>query len=284
MNLDITSSNKSFGGWHKQYRHRSTVLDCEMRFAIYLPPQALTGQKVPVLYWLSGLTCTDENFMQKAGAQRIAAELGIALVAPDTSPRGEGVPDDPGYDLGMGAGFYVNATQHPWRAHYQMYDYVTRELPELIETHFPVSTRRAISGHSMGGHGALIAALREPGRYRSVSAFSPISHPSRAPWGQKALGAYLGNNPLLWQEWDACQLLRHHDCQPLPTLVEVGLDDPFLTEQLGIDALAEIAAAKAWPLELHRHAGYDHSYYFVASFIEAHLRFHASHLGDPARE
>lgn len=284
MNLDIISSNKSFGGWHKQYRHRSTVLDCEMRFAIYLPPQALTGQKVPVLYWLSGLTCTDENFMQKAGAQRIAAELGIALVAPDTSPRGEGVPDDPGYDLGMGAGFYVNATQHPWRAHYQMYDYVTRELPELIETHFPVSTRRAISGHSMGGHGALIAALREPGRYRSVSAFSPISHPSRAPWGQKALGAYLGNNPLLWQEWDACQLLRHHDCQPLPTLVEVGLDDPFLTEQLSIDALAEIAAAKAWPLELHRHAGYDHSYYFVASFIEAHLRFHASHLGDPARE
>ena len=260
MNLDIISSNKSFGGWHKQYRHRSTVLDCEMRFAIYLPPLALTGQKVPVLYWLSGLTCTDENFMQKAGAQRIAAELGIALVAPDTSPRGEGVPDDPGYDLGMGAGFYVNATQHPWRAHYQMYDYVTRELPELIETHFPVSTKRAISGHSMGGHGALIAALREPGRYRSVSAFSPISHPSRAPWGQKALGAYLGNNPLLWQEWDACQLLRHHDCQPLPTLVEVGLDDPFLTEQLGIDALAEIAAAKAWPLELHRHAGYDHSY------------------------
>lgn len=283
MNLDIISSSKSFGGWHKQYRHPSTVLGCEMRFAIYLPPQALTGQKVPVLYWLSGLTCTDENFMQKAGAQRIAAELGIALVAPDTSPRGEGVPDDPGYDLGMGAGFYVNATQHPWRAHYQMYDYVTRELPELIETHFPVSTRRAISGHSMGGHGALIAALREPGRYRSVSAFSPISHPSRAPWGQKALGAYLGNNPLLWQEWDSCQLLRHHDSQPLPTRVDVGLDDPFLAEQLGIDALAEIATAKAWPLALHRHAGYDHSYYFVASFIEEHLRFHASHLGEPVQ-
>ena len=283
MNLDIISSNKSFGGWHKQYRHPSTVLGCEMRFAIYLPPQALTGQKVPVLYWLSGLTCTDENFMQKAGAQRIAAELGIALVAPDTSPRGEGVPDDPGYDLGMGAGFYVNATQHPWRAHYQMYDYVTRELPELIETHFPVSTRRAISGHSMGGHGALIAALREPGRYRSVSAFSPISHPSRAPWGQKALGAYLGNNPLLWQEWDSCQLLRHHDSQPLPTRVDVGLDDPFLAEQLGIDALAEIATAKEWPLTFHRHAGYDHSYYFVASFIEEHLRFHASHLGEPAQ-
>ncbi|MFQ2648918.1 S-formylglutathione hydrolase [Aeromonas caviae] len=282
MNLDIISSNKNFGGWHKQYRHRSNVLGCEMRFAIYLPPQALTGQKVPVLYWLSGLTCTDENFMQKAGAQRIAAELGIALVAPDTSPRGEGVADDPGYDLGMGAGFYVNATQTPWRDHYQMYDYVTRELPELIETHFPVSTKRAISGHSMGGHGALIAALREPGRYRSVSAFSPISHPSRCPWGQKALGAYLGNNPLLWQEWDACQLLRHHDSPPLPTLVDVGLDDPFLAEQLGIDTLAEVAATRAWPLTLNRHAGYDHSYYFVASFIEAHLRFHANHLGEPA--
>ncbi|MFR9704293.1 S-formylglutathione hydrolase [Aeromonas sanarellii] len=284
MNLDIISSNKSFGGWHKQYRHRSNVLGCEMRFAIYLPPQALTGQKVPVLYWLSGLTCTDENFMQKAGAQRIAAELGIALVAPDTSPRGEGVPDDPGYDLGMGAGFYVNATQTPWRDHYQMYDYVTRELPELIETHFPVSTKRAISGHSMGGHGALIAALREPGRYRSVSAFSPISHPSRCPWGQKALGAYLGNNPLLWQEWDACQLLRHHDSPPLPTLVDVGLDDPFLAEQLGIDTLAEVATTRAWPLTLNRHPGYDHSYYFVASFIEAHLRFHASHLGEPVRD
>ncbi|WP_421246160.1 S-formylglutathione hydrolase [Aeromonas sanarellii] len=284
MNLDIISSNKSFGGWHKQYRHRSNVLGCEMRFAIYLPPQALTGQKVPVLYWLSGLTCTDENFMQKAGAQRVAAELGIALVAPDTSPRGEGIPDDPGYDLGMGAGFYVNATQTPWRDHYQMYDYVTRELPELIETHFPVSTKRAISGHSMGGHGALIAALREPGRYRSVSAFSPISHPSRCPWGQKALGAYLGNNPLLWQEWDACQLLRHHDSPPLPTLVDVGLDDPFLAEQLSIDTLAEVATTRAWPLTLNRHPGYDHSYYFVASFIEAHLRFHASHLGEPVRD
>ncbi|UBH28276.1 S-formylglutathione hydrolase [Aeromonas enteropelogenes] len=284
MNLDIISSNKSFGGWHKRYRHSSTVLGCDMQFAIYLPPQALTGQKVPVLYWLSGLTCTDENFMQKAGAQRIAAELGIALVAPDTSPRGEGIADDPGYDLGMGAGFYVNASQTPWRDHYQMYDYVTRELPEIIETHFPVSTKRAISGHSMGGHGALIAALREPGRYRSVSAFSPISHPSRCPWGQKALGAYLGNNPLLWQEWDTCLLLRNEPVKPLPTRVDVGLDDPFLTEQLHIDALADAAAGKGWPLELNRHAGYDHSYYFVASFIEAHLRFHARHLGEPTQE
>ena len=260
MSLDNISCQKSFGGWHKRYRHHYKVLGCDMVFAVYLPPQAEQGEKLPVLYWLSGLTCTDENFMQKAGAQRIAAELGIALVAPDTSPRGDGVADDPGYDLGMGAGFYVNASQSPWQAHYQMYDYVTRELPDLIETHFPVSTRRAISGHSMGGHGALIAALREPGRYRSGSAFSPICHPSRCPWGQKALGAYLGSNPLLWQEWDACQLLRHQPVTPLPTLVDVGLDDPFLAEQLHIDALAEVAASKEWPLELNRHEGYDTSW------------------------
>ncbi|PJG60713.1 S-formylglutathione hydrolase [Aeromonas cavernicola] len=282
MNLEIISSNKSFGGWHKRYRHRASVLSCEMNFAIYLPPQALSGQKVPVLYWLSGLTCTDENFMQKAGAQCIAAELGIALVVPDTSPRGEGVADDPSYDLGMGAGFYINASQSPWREHYQMYHYVTRELPEIIETYFPVSTRRAISGHSMGGHGALIAALREPGRYRSVSAFSPISNPSRCSWGQKAFSAYLGSHPLQWQEWDACQLLRRYESKPeikpLPMLVEVGLDDPFLSEQLQIDALIDAAASSGWPLTLNCHEGYDHSYYFVASFIETHLRFHARYL------
>jgi S-formylglutathione hydrolase len=278
MSLEILSSNKSFGGWHKQYSHPSRVLGCQMRFAIYLPPQALQGQQVPVLYWLSGLTCSDENFMQKAGAQRIAAELGIALVAPDTSPRGEGVADDPAYDLGMGAGFYLNASQSPWQTHYQMYDYVTRELPALIEAHFPVSTKRAISGHSMGGHGALIAALREPERYQSVSAFSPISHPSLCPWGQKALTAYLGENRSLWQEWDSCQLLRRHKASPVPTRVDVGLEDPFLAEQLGIDDLAAAAEACAWPLELHRHPSYDHSYYFVASFIEEHLRFHARYL------
>ncbi len=278
MSLEILSSNKSFGGWHKQYSHPSRVLGCQMRFAIYLPPQALQGQQVPVLYWLSGLTCSDENFMQKAGAQRIAAELGIALVAPDTSPRGEGVADDPAYDLGMGAGFYLNASQSPWQTHYQMYDYVTRELPALIEAHFPVSTKRAISGHSMGGHGALIAALREPERYLSVSAFSPISHPSLCPWGQKALTAYLGENRSLWQGWDSCQLLRRHDVSPVPTRVDVGLEDPFLAEQLGIDDLAAAAEACAWPLELHRHPGYDHSYYFVASFIEEHLHFHARYL------
>lgn len=278
MTLEIVSRNKSFGGWHTQYSHHSRVLACPMRFAIYLPPQAMEGNPVPVLYWLSGLTCSDENFMQKAGAQRVAAELGIAIVAPDTSPRGEGVADDPAYDLGMGAGFYINATQSPWQAHYQMYDYVTDELPALIEAHFPVSTHRAISGHSMGGHGALVAALRQPERYRSVSAFSPISHPSHCPWGQKAFTAYLGDDPTAWRAWDSCELLSCYEGQPLPTRVDVGSDDAFLTTQLGIEDLVAAAQARSWPLELHQHPGYDHSYYFVASFIEDHLRFHARYL------
>ena len=186
MTLDIVSSNKSFGGWHKRYRHRSTVLNCDMVFAVYLPPQAEQGARLPVLYWLSGLTCTDENFMQKAGAQKLAAELGLIIVAPDTSPRGEGVPDDPdkAWDFGLGAGFYLNATQEPWARHYRMYDYVAQELPALIEANFPVSDQRGIAGHSMGGHGALICALKTPGRYQSVSAFAPISNPLQCPWGE----------------------------------------------------------------------------------------------------
>jgi len=194
MPLENLSCQKSFSGWHKQYRHSSDVLNCDMRFAIYLPPQVSGGVSVPVLYWLSGLTCSDENFMQKAGAQRIAAELGIAIVAPDTSPRGESVADDEAYDLGQGAGFYLNATQMPWAKHYRMYDYIVDELPALIEATFPVSNKRAIAGHSMGGHGALTIALRNPERYQSVSAFSPIANPINSPWGQKAFTAYLGKD------------------------------------------------------------------------------------------
>jgi S-formylglutathione hydrolase len=188
MPLENISCNKSAGGWHKQYTHRSEALNCDMRFAIYLPPQCAAGKKVPVIYWLSGLTCTDENFMQKAGAQRMAAELGVAIVAPDTSPRGEGVADDPqgAYDFGLGAGFYVNATEAPWNRHYHMYDYIVNELPTLIEAHFPVTNQRAITGHSMGGHGALMIALRNPERYSSASAFSPIANPINSAWGQKA--------------------------------------------------------------------------------------------------
>lgn len=280
MSLDIVSSNKSFGGWHKRYRHRSQRLNCDMVFAVYLPPQAEElGAKLPVLYWLSGLTCTDENFMQKAGAQRLAAELGLVIVAPDTSPRGEGVADDPegAYDFGLGAGFYVNATEPPFAQHYRMYDYVTQELPALIEANFPVSDRRSISGHSMGGHGALVCALKNPGFYRSVSAFSPITNPINCPWGEKALAGYLGEDRSTWRQWDACALLAQAK-EPLPILIDQGDRDDFLENQLKPQALKAVAEAHGHVLELRMQAGYDHSYYFIASFIEDHLRHHASAL------
>ncbi|WP_407941117.1 S-formylglutathione hydrolase [Nitrogeniibacter aestuarii] len=277
-NLELIASNKSFGGWHKRYRHRSSATGTDMIFAIYLPPAAETGP-VSVLYWLSGLTCTDENFMQKAGAQRMAAELGIAIVAPDTSPRGEGVPDDPegAYDFGLGAGFYVNATQAPYNRHYHMYDYVTQELPALIEQHFPVTDKRSISGHSMGGHGALICALKNPGRYLSVSAFSPIVSPSDCPWGQKALGNYLGDNRDAWAEWDTCKLIPNAP-ERLPLLVDQGGEDGFLAEQLLTERLVEAAKAADHPATIRMQAGYDHSYFFIATFIEDHLRHHAAAL------
>lgn len=277
MTIENVSCNRMFGGWNKQYRHASSSLDCDMRFAIYLPPQASNGHKVPVLYWLSGLTCTDENFMHKAGAQRIAAELGIAIVAPDTSPRGDAVADADGYDLGQGAGFYVNATQSPWSEHYRMYDYVLDELPQLIESTFPVSNLRSISGHSMGGHGALVLALRNPQRFKSVSAFSPISNPVNSPWGKKALSAYLGKNTDSWADYDASLLMRRAS-QFVPALVDQGEADEFLAEQLRPEALLAAARTSGYPLELNRHEGYDHSYFFIASFIEEHLRFHARHL------
>lgn len=277
MTIENLSRNRMFGGWNKQYRHASSRLHCDMRFAIYLPPQASNGNKVPVLYWLSGLTCTDENFMHKAGAQRIAAELGIAIVAPDTSPRGDAVADADGYDLGKGAGFYVNATQSPWSQHYQMYDYVLRELPELIESTFPVSDLRSIAGHSMGGHGALVLALRNPGRFQSVSAFSPICNPVNCPWGKKALSAYLGKNTESWADYDASLLMRRAS-QFVPALVDQGEADEFLVEQLMPEVLVAAAKASGFPLVLNRHEGYDHSYFFIASFIEQHLRFHAQHL------
>nr|WP_230971707.1 S-formylglutathione hydrolase [Nitrogeniibacter aestuarii] len=276
--MELIASNKSFGGWHKRYRHRSSATGTDMIFAIYLPPAAETGP-VSVLYWLSGLTCTDENFMQKAGAQRMAAELGIAIVAPDTSPRGEGVPDDPegAYDFGLGAGFYVNATQAPYNRHYHMYDYVTQELPALIEQHFPVTDKRSISGHSMGGHGALICALKNPGRYLSVSAFSPIVSPSDCPWGQKALGNYLGDNRDAWAEWDTCKLIPNAP-ERLPLLVDQGGEDGFLAEQLLTERLVEAAKAADHPATIRMQAGYDHSYFFIATFIEDHLRHHAAAL------
>lgn len=274
--LTNTSQNRSFGGWHKQYTHTSAVLGCEMRFAIYLPPQAAT-ESVPVVYWLSGLTCTDENFMQKAGAHRMAAELGIAIVAPDTSPRGEGVANDDAYDLGQGAGFYLNATQQPWAKHYQMEDYILKELPELIESVFPVTHKRAISGHSMGGHGALTLALKNPERFTSVSAFSPIVNPINVPWGEKAFSAYLGDNSEAWKAYDSCELIRQAKVH-LPMLVDQGEGDNFLAEQLKPEVLVAAAKEVDYPLELRMQEGYDHSYYFIASFIEEHLKFHSQHL------
>jgi len=279
MSIEIVSSNKAFGGWHHQYSHASTTLNCQMRFAVYLPPQASSLRKVPVLYWLSGLTCTDENFMQKAGVQRIAAELGIAIVAPDTSPRGEGVPDDAdqAYDFGLGAGFYVNATQAPWNTHYQMYDYVVSELPALIEANFPVTSEKAISGHSMGGHGALTIALRNPERYKSVTAFSPIANPINCPWGQKALSNYLGDNQSDWLQYDASELMSRA-MHKVPALVDQGKDDSFLNEQLQPEKLVSAAAKSDYPLTLNLHDGYDHSYFFISSFIEDHMRFHAKYL------
>ncbi len=267
-----------FGGRQEVWSHRSGVLDCDMRFAVYLPAQAET-RRLPVLYWLSGLTCTEQNFITKAGAQRYAAEHGIILVVPDTSPRGDGVADADGYDLGKGAGFYVNATQSPWSPHYRMYDYVVDELPALIEAQFPVTGARAISGHSMGGHGALIAALKNPGRYRSVSAFSPIVAPARVPWGEKAFTAYLGSDRGAWKAWDASELVASAG-ERLPLLIDQGEADEFLDSQLKPEWLREACARAGHPLELRMRAGYDHSYYFIASFIGEHITHHAAALRD----
>lgn len=278
MPLEMISNARVFGGWHRQYTHESDTLNCTMRFAVYLPPQA-EKETVPVLYWLSGLTCTDENFMQKAGAQRIAAELGMALVAPDTSPRGEGVPDDPdgAWDFGLGAGFYVNATEPPWSTHYRMYDYVVTELPKLVEQNFPVTAQRSIAGHSMGGHGALVIALRNPDAYCSVSAFSPISHPMGCPWGIKALSGYLGKDQERWKPYDASELMRSSGAR-VPALVDQGENDRFIVEQLMPDVLEVASNVGGYPLTLRLQAGYDYSYYFISSFIEDHLRFHGQYL------
>jgi S-formylglutathione hydrolase len=275
--LTEIAATKCFGGWLKRYKHPSTSLNCDMIFAVYLPPQAET-QKVPVLWWLSGLTCTDENFMQKAGAQRIAAELGIAIICPDTSPRGLDLPGEhDSYDFGSGAGFYVNATQEPWKTHYRMYDYVTQELPALVMANLPLNGRESISGHSMGGHGALVLALRQPDRYASVSAFAPITNPSNCPWGEKAFSGYLGAYRGTWAEYDACKLISRRQSQQ-ELFVDQGEADNFKTEQLRPDQLQAICKEVGHPLIYRSHSGYDHSYFFIASFIEDHLRYHAKHL------
>ncbi|MBF5055328.1 esterase [Alcanivorax sp. 521-1] len=276
--LELISANKSFGGWLKRYKHHSQVLGCDMVFAIFLPPAA-EEHDVPLLWWLSGLTCTDENFTQKAGAQRVAAELGLAFVCPDTSPRGTDLPGEhDSYDFGSGAGFYLNAEQAPWNKHYRMYDYVTEELPALVREHFPLNGREAISGHSMGGHGALVCALKNPGRYTSVSAFAPIANPTQCPWGEKAFGGYLGDDRESWKQWDARELIAA-GARVDEIKVDQGDADNFYQDgQLRPEALETACQDTGIPLTLRMCPGYDHSYFFIASFIDDHLRYHAHHL------
>jgi S-formylglutathione hydrolase len=282
MKIQTISETGCFGGRIGFYRHRSDVNDCDMQFSVFVPPEV--DGKLPVVTFLSGLTCTEENFMIKSGAQRVAAELGLVLVSPDTSPRGEGVPDDPDgdYDFGQAAGFYLNATQAPWSRHYHMYDYITKELPNLVFDHFPADPdRHGLTGHSMGGHGALTIGLRNPVMFRSLSAFAPICTTLHSPWGQKALTYYLGDDRSAWEEYDACEVARRsgHVSQYDRILVDQGADDPWLEEQLQPELLEAACKESGLPLELRVHEGYDHGYYFISTFIEEHLKFHAERLG-----
>jgi S-formylglutathione hydrolase len=278
MSLETLSVHRCFGGTQGYYRHQSNETGTSMRFAVFTPPQAAEGN-CPALYFLAGLTCTEENFAVKAGAQRRASELGLVLVMPDTSPRGTELPGEhDSYDFGSGAGFYVDATEAPWSVNYRMYSYVSRELPALVAEEFPVDEERVgIFGHSMGGHGALVVALRNPGRYRSISAFAPIAAPMHCPWGEKAFSGYLGSDRTSWRRWDSCALIE--DGQRLPALlVDQGMEDNFLQDQLKLERLEAACVAAGIPLTLRRHAGYDHSYFFIASFVADHLDWHAARL------
>jgi len=274
---------RCFGGVQGTYSHSSAATGTTMRLSVFQPPQIVEGPR-PALIYLSGLTCTEENFTTKAGAQRYAAERGLVLIAPDTSPRGEGVADDPAYDLGQGAGFYVDATERPWAPHYRMYSYIVDELPGLLAGRFALRPGAlGITGHSMGGHGALVIGLRNPGRFRSISALAPIVAPSRVPWGEKALGSYLGEARGVWSPYDACALVEARGRGGAPPLAEILIDqgeaDDFLETQLRPELFAEACAAAGQPLRVRRHQGYDHSYYFIASFIGDHIRHHADALG-----
>ncbi|MEM5343397.1 S-formylglutathione hydrolase [Paraburkholderia azotifigens] len=278
MSLDLVSSSRCFDGTQRVYSHKSETLKCDMRFAVYLPPAA-AAQPVPAVFWLSGLTCTEQNFITKAGAQRAASALGLAIIAPDTSPRGADVPNDDAYDFGMGAGFYVDATQEPWSKHYRMYSYIVDELRPLIASSLPIDAGRVgISGHSMGGHGALTIALRNPSLFRTVSAFSPICAPTQCPWGEKAFSGYLGDDRSQWSKYDAVQLMLEDGWTGPEILVDQGDADEFLESQLKPDLLADAASRGDVPLRLRRHQGYDHSYFFISTFIASHLEHHARHL------
>lgn len=283
MTIETLSETNCFGGRIGFYRHSSATNSCDMQFSVFVPPQAAHGD-VPVLTFLSGLTCSEENFMVKSGAQRVAAELGLMLVSPDTSPRGEAVADDPDgdYDFGHGAGFYVNATEAPWSQHYQMYDYVTRELQQLVFENFPGdASRHGLTGHSMGGHGALTIGLRNPQLFKSLSAFAPICTTLHSPWGVKAMSYYLGSDQSTWHDYDACEVARNvRDPSAFSKiLVDQGGGDAYLAEQLKPELLQAACDASALPLELRVHEGYDHGYYFISTFIEEHLRFHSEQLG-----
>ncbi len=278
MTLETLSTAKSFGGTQGVYRHASRETGTDMVFAVYLPPQAEAGDPLPLIWYLSGLTCTHANVMEKGFYQRVCAELGLILVAPDTSPRGEGVPDDPSYDFGQGAGFYVDATQEPWAANFRMYSYLAAELPDLVAATFPADmARQSITGHSMGGHGALTLALRNPARYRSVSAFAPIVAPGRVPWGEKALALYLGADRAAWRDHDAVALIED-GARVDEILVDQGTADSFLERELRPELLADACRAAGIRLTLRMQPGYDHSYFFISTFMEDHLRWHAARL------
>ncbi|XP_068686796.1 S-formylglutathione hydrolase-like isoform X1 [Montipora foliosa] len=279
MELEEISSAKCFGGYQKVFKHHSSELKCDMKFGVYVPPHA-TKEKVPVLYWLSGLTCTEQNFITKAGAQRTAAEQGILIVAPDTSPRSCGIEgEDDSYDFGTGAGFYIDATVHKWKTNYRMFSYITKELPALIASNFPVlPEKQSVFGHSMGGHGALICFLKNPGFYKSVSAFSPICNPMQCPWGQRAFTGYLGSNKETWKEYDATELMKNYD-GPIPDiLIDQGTKDQFYPSELLPENLVEACKSKKVPVTLRMQEGYDHSYYFISSFVEDHIKHHARFL------
>jgi S-formylglutathione hydrolase len=279
MQLRTISESRCFGGVQGVYSHASTSTGTEMRLSVYVPEQARSGP-LPVVIYLSGLSCTEENFTVKAGAQRYAAELGLIVVAPDTSPRGPGVPDDPAYDLGQGAGFYVDATEPPWAPQFRMYSYVAEELPALIAANFPQRAGAlGIMGHSMGGHGALVLGLRQPERFASVSALAPIATPSQVPWGIKAFSAYLGPDPTRWRSYDATTLIEDGHRHPATLRIDQGEADKFLGEQLRPEVFAAACERAGQPVEVRRLPGYDHSYFFVATVIGEHLRFHAELLG-----
>ena len=279
--LKLVSSAKCFGGFQRVFEHQSEVLKCAMKFGVYLPPRAESGQ-VPVLYWLSGLTCTEQNFISKAGAQRYASEHGLAIVAPDTSPRGCNIEgEDDSWDFGTGAGFYVDATEEKWKTNYNMYSYITTELPSLVSSNFPViPEKRGISGHSMGGHGALICALKNPTMYKSVSAFAPICNPVNCQWGQKAFSGYLGSNQESWKNWDATELVKCYSGPPFSyILIDQGKEDGFLEPgQLLPGNFVESCRERKLPVVLRMQEGYDHSYYFVSTFIGDHVKHHADVL------